>query len=213
MKLKYDPNGFVIGMTTNENAFDLPTGYGEFNISDDFAINIFDENYGIPLYKHVNGEIIEIVDYDDYLLNYNYSRLYKIKAIDNYTKMIITKTNQELKDAYDLLSTNNKLIFVEALNTYWANDTSQFNVNLVYEGVIRILMEVLYIREISQRSLTQDEQDTYFGMLNEFHEHVANMAGFTPDSWCLTHLIKILDACDDIRFNKLIPQRYFIAGY
>jgi len=132
-------------------------------------------------------------------------------------ELILTKTNDELKAIYDSSPDYKKLAIYNGIHYYYGEKITQWDYNLAYEILTRIMLEKHYIEQVEERSLTQDEETAYNNVLTIFHNQ--NTMLLTPpqttilhmDNWYHGYLQNMLNASDTIR-SECIPKQVYVCG-
>jgi hypothetical protein len=133
---------------------------------------------------------------------------------DLYKYKIAKESNVELRTFFRSLDSEHQLNFRKAFSEYWggvaATDT---DIHLVFESMFRILLRVMYIKDVEERALTTEEQTEYETLLGYFNDHNTALEPYLPRTgWCLPLIDRVIDDMNTTRFSKVFPNLAEITG-
>jgi hypothetical protein len=210
----YDNNNFIWGRsrTFSNSGF---TQYNSKIIHCDLAYSdtcvIVDPEHHLPHYRLINDSPSEITNMEDYSVDPVLWELYLAK-VRIHVRYDLRNLSQE----------QNRLIYVDAppytqeiyrqeIDLKYAERIPQYSLNLVMEGVIKLLLSVLYIKDVEGRALTADEQAAYESMVTRFYDHSHIIQPFNGFNWSDFYQETVLTSLDGLR-TLAIPERIYITG-
>lgn len=217
MKILYDQYGFIWATTTTQNTLDAPDGYFTDIITSQDDINklvgILEPGYGYPLFKYTDGVITKITNYDDYNVSMTILRNVLDKRRHEFSEMIEKSTLDELRTLFHSLNASDQLQFRKCFSEYWATGAStQTDINLCFEGLFRVLIKALYIKDVLKRELTVDEENEYHQMLTIFYNHNELIEPYLPTlTWSLPLVERVMREINDVRFDHVFPKLGYIT--
>lgn len=218
MKIRYDTHGFVWESGAENVELSPASGHNIAIVSYPYPDeDMFDTVYGLPLHRYENGIMRDIDDPLEYSIDADLWSRYQIKLSDQIQDWIKTKTNDQLKAIHDESPTYIQNAIYEELEAYWSHKLPDYRLNLSFEVMLRAFAEVLYIRDVEQRELTEGENTAYVALLQTMKDHSSvmkpdpNTPLLDPNAWYHSYLHLILQTSDSLR-GACIPQRYYITG-
>jgi len=241
MKVIYDNNNFVIRLISYETCIcDDAIEHGfickldhenhEILDYDDNGFNaivilglespgrLFNCEYGIPLYKLVNYELVEIIDPTEYMISPIVWEHFCKMTRDEITEHLKVKTDAELKAIYDAAPEWYQNLMYDEIECFYNNMLPQKAVNLSTEIIIKTICKVLYKERVLQETLTSDETAAFYNLLTIVNNHQWVMEPYvgtydpqTNAGWYLPYAESILTGVDNVR-NLCLPKRRYICG-
>lgn len=217
MKILYDANGLIWSAVTNQNSLEVPTGYFMVQLDSAEEINklksITEPGYGYPLYKYVGGIVSEITDYNDYASNMTAMKSFMDKRKKDFSEMIEKSSLDSLRDLFRSLNADEQLMFRKCFSEYWSVGAStQTDINLAFEGMFRVLIKAMYIKDVLKRDLTVDEQTEYENLLTLFYNHNELVEPYLPSvAWSIPLIDRVMDEINGVRFNHVFPKLAYIT--
>jgi hypothetical protein len=210
----YDDNDFIWGRSTvftnagfeqyNHKIIHCDKAYAEHCV-------VIDPQYTIPLYKLVNDLPEEVTNMEDYSVDQMIWSRFMAKVRDEIRYNVRNLTKEENKVIYDASPIYKKALYGQEIEAKYAELLPQNAINLVVEGALKLLLSVLYIKEVEGRALTSAEQLEYENMLARFSNHSSIIKPFNGTNWSDYYQETILTTLDGLR-NITIPERIYVTG-
>lgn len=218
MKILYDANGLIWSAVTNQNNITAPDGYFIAQVDSTEEINklksITEPGYGYPLCKYVGGIVSEITDYNDYTSNMTAMNGFMEKRKKDFSEMIEKNSLDDLRTLFRSLNADEQLMFRKCFSEYWSTGAStQTDINLAFEGMFRVLIKAMYIKDVLKRELTIDEQTEYENLLTLFYNHNELIEPYLPSvTWSIPLIDRVMDEINGVRFNHVFPKLGYITA-
>lgn len=207
MKLRIDQNGFIWEAVQDGEPIGGSDGYTIVDYPD--ALDFL--TAGLPKYRYVNG-VVSRATAEDYKLDMHLWHRILERARAEVRDAVMTKSVADLKTLYDNSPKHIQDLIFEEIEVKWGQTVSTHRLNLAMESITRMLVEVMFIREVEGRELTEQERTGLHAMLSMVHMHNYFMdLPLRDNAWYQTYIQDVLEGADLARYGCL-PERIFVTG-
>lgn len=223
-KIKCDVNKFIWSITSIDTEIDSVNGFytiyetacENYSFKSTQVLNLV---HNFPLFKYdiENDNIILITEPTDYQVDQDIWCKYQAFISDDIKSWFKFKTNDQMKAIYDVSPEWKQQLIYDNIHWFWGAMVNQWNTNLGFEILHKLMCEYMYIKEVEQRELTVDETTVFHAWLTDMHSHnnmlfiPGQTKVFESPNWYQPFFNSLFPSVDYIR-NLAIQQRMYICG-
>ena len=167
--------------------------------------------YNLPQYQFIDNEVVPVTDPVVYQVDPLMWQNFVRKLTDQTNLDLANLTDAELKVIYDNAPQYQQDIIYAQIELNEAGTILQQRVNLTIESIMRTVLEIIYIRDVVKRELTQGEQTAYDAVLTRVHNSNGQFMPFNGNQWYDTYQQYVIDDITAAR-TLIGNRRYAICG-